>query len=197
MAIGQAVKMRVLLLAITLFTASLRSFPLEGMQGKIEGTTSPSPEIDSFGDDPVASPFDPETNPRELEINTAPIDTSIPKTNMTLVSTPFQDVGSINKSDESVEKSTSNDPVRIHVGLKIRSTLQPDELEILKTLPIALDRPEHFKMESIYKARPPEISEELKQELMYRGYVAGVAYCDKAKVLDWTCGSRCRGAVRV
>jgi hypothetical protein len=178
--------MLVLLLAITCFIAGLQSFSLEEMQEKLEKTMAPNPKSNMT----LINTLNSKTNiPHITPLNR--------ETNMTLIIPPVQAVDHNSKVDETAKDSTINSPDIIYVGAKMRRTLRPTELDILKTLPIALDRPEHFKMELVYKNRPPKISEQLRQELIYRGHVAGVAYCNKEKVLDWTCGSRCRGAAKV
>lgn len=83
-------------------------------------------------------------------------------------------------------------PSRIEVGEHARRVIPEDELKRLDDLPIALDRPEHFKSDIIIpKVPPPSISEEMKRGLMYHGSLAGVAYCGKDAVLNWNCGVRC------
>jgi hypothetical protein len=84
----------------------------------------------------------------------------------------------------------------LQIGQITRTNLPDDEAEKLEGLAASSDKQKQY-LQSTAEALPrlKWISRELKEELMFNGYLAAAAYCPESSLYNWSCGERCQSKI--
>lgn len=81
----------------------------------------------------------------------------------------------------------------IQVGRRARERFTPEEIALLESMEIPMDRPEQFAHGAHYKDAVPLIDSKMKDNLLFYANLASSSYCSVTALTSWTCGQRCAG----